>query len=217
MISFFKELKFYLSLFAAWLLVGIVIIAATDKLELHIWFNGFHETWANHVFKNATHLAEGLFIAFTIVLIAVRKIRYGVIAGLSFALAGLSAQLLKRQVFSDFKRPSKVFENIAELQFVPGVDLHANFSFPSGHSTMAFAIFLSYAFVFRKHPTGQIIAFCFAMLTAFSRVYLSQHFFEDIYAGSVLGTSSVLLMLYAFRHQTWGEEGLFDKITHNRK
>ena len=33
----------------------------------------------------------------------------------------ISAQLLKRQVFSDFKRPSKVFENIADLQFVPGV------------------------------------------------------------------------------------------------
>ena len=35
--------------------------------------------------------------------------------------------------------------------------------------------------------------FCLALLVAFSRVYLSQHFLNDIYAGSLLGTASALL------------------------
>jgi membrane-associated phospholipid phosphatase len=38
--------------------------------------------------------------------------------------------------------------------------------------------------------------FCLALVASYSRVYLSQHFFGDIYAGSVIGVGSTLALYY---------------------
>jgi membrane-associated phospholipid phosphatase len=44
-----------------------------------------------------------------------------------------------------------------------------------------------------------------ACLTAFSRVYLSQHFIMDIYAGSIIGTLTAIGFYYLFysREREW--------------
>ena len=103
---------------------------------------------------------------------------------------------------------------MADLHFIDGVNLHSNFSFPSGHSTAAFSTFFFLALIARK-PILQVMLFSVGLLVAFSRVYISQHFFEDIYVGGIIGASFTFLASVLLIDMSWGEKGfveLFDTI-----
>lgn len=210
-----EETKAFLGFMSLWLAVGAVVMFLTDQKELHLWFNSWHNPVGDVFFKYATYMAEGVFAGAMVILIFIYKIRYGVASILSFAGAGLLAQLFKRGLFSDVHRPSKVFETIADLHFVPGVKLHSNFSFPSGHSTEAFSIFFMLGFL-SNNRLVQIFCFFMALTVASSRVYLSQHFFEDIYAGSLLGTVYTFIIIALFNKRAWGEQGILDVFTKNK-
>ncbi len=106
--------------------------------------------------------------------------------GISCLLAGLITQVLKHYVFADALRPKKFFEGISELYFISDVHNYDYNSFPSGHSTVAFAICTSFIFLVNNMRLKLALIFS-AIVIAFSRVYLSQHFFEDIYCGSIIG------------------------------
>ena len=208
------DTRHFLRAMAVWIPLGAVVILATEQKALHLWFNAWNHPVSDEFFKYATRLAEGLFAGSIALLVFFYKIRYGVVATISFAGAGLLAQLFKRTVFDGIKRPSKVFEGLTDLHFVDGVTLHGNFSFPSGHATEAFSIFFLLGFLSRNRAV-EYFCFSMALLVAFSRVYLSQHFFEDIYAGSVLGTGFTFIVIALFRDRKWGEQGLL--ATFDRK
>ncbi|HWY36960.1 MAG TPA: phosphatase PAP2 family protein, partial [Bacteroidia bacterium] len=74
---------------------------------------------------------------------------------------------------------------------------HIHHSFPSGHATAAFALFFCLAF-FAGKSSSKALYFLLALTVAFSRVYLSQHFFEDITAGSFIAVFFSSLVCYFF-------------------
>ena len=105
-------------------------------------------------------------------------------------------QGIKYAFFGDADRPSLIFEiKHLPLKLVNGVDMHIHHSFPSGHATAAFSMFFCISF-FTPNKTVQVLSFFSALLVAFSRVYLSQHFCEDITAGSFIGIYFSLLVCY---------------------
>ena len=57
-------------------------------------------------------------------------------------------------------------------------------SFPSGHSAL---IFSPVAMLSKEFPKFKIFIVSFALLVAFSRLYLGVHYLSDIIAGSLLG------------------------------
>jgi membrane-associated phospholipid phosphatase len=63
----------------------------------------------------------------------------------------------------------------------------SNSSFPSGHSTVAFAVATVIATSYSKTIWVPILCYAFAGLTAASRVYQNDHWVSDIFAGSALG------------------------------
>jgi membrane-associated phospholipid phosphatase len=207
MTSFLQRYRFFFFPFFIWISSAALIAALTERNELHLWFNAHHQAWADVFFRYLTYMGDGVFGAFIVLLAMAYRIRYGVIGLIGLAGSGMITQLLKRQVFNEIQRPSKVFEQIADLHFVEGVQLHGNFSFPSGHATAAFSIFLLLAFIFRR-PIWQLVCFVLALLVAFSRVYISQHFFEDIFAGSIIGTTITVIAFLWLHDKQWGQEGL---------
>lgn len=73
------------------------------------------------------------------------------------------------------------------------------FSMPSGHTTatIAFAAAITVATARWSRPLrGAMIAAAFsaALLVAFARVYTNQHWFSDVLAGAVLGSSTGYLL-----------------------
>jgi len=139
-----------------------------------------------------------------------------VLSLISFTVAGLSAQALKRFVFSDRLRPHAVLD-YETWHRVEGFALAENFSFPSGHSAVAFAIALSVV-VSASSKAVNGIALCIALLIGFSRMYLLMHFYHDVFAGMLLGLLSAgivyrLLGRY-LRHAFWGaplHHGIFPR------
>ncbi|MEX1003277.1 MAG: phosphatase PAP2 family protein [Crocinitomicaceae bacterium] len=195
----FKTLLPFLVITLLFLLTGVILIVITDKQLLHLSANALVGGSADVFFKYFTHVGDGITVAIIIVLFSFLKGKkfYAYLSlGLSsFAVGGLLAQFFKRLVFSDFKRPFKVFGE-QSLNLIDGVTLHGSFSFPSGHSTVSFVLFIYLAFLFRRYRYVQIFCAFLAILAAYSRVHISQHFIEDILAGAALGTFTFLLMLW---------------------
>ena len=76
--------------------------------------------------------------------------------------------------------------------------MHDDFSFPSGHTTVAFCIFFGLALIIPNKKIGAALI-VLASLVGFSRTYLSYHFLMDLVAGSFLGVSTALGMFYILR------------------
>ena len=174
------------------ILTGLFLVLITDKGTLHLSINTLVGGPMDDFFKYFTHIGDGITVAALIVLSSLTvkgKIIPYILLGLSsFALSGLLTQLLKRLVFNGYSRPLKFFgpEN---LNLIEGVKLHGSYSFPSGHSTASFALFIFLAFVFRKTKYAQVFFGILAILAAYSRVHISQHFVQDIICGATIGVS----------------------------
>jgi membrane-associated phospholipid phosphatase len=75
-------------------------------------------------------------------------------------------------------------------------------SFPSGHTTSAFTAAVVLTYITPRKAWG-LLFFVFAVLVGYSRMYLSEHFFEDVVGGSAIG---VLLTVFWI---TWIDNKLF--------
>ena len=189
-----------------WLLAVYCILFATalwfifnyDKVAVHIYLNQFvGNKFLNLFFYYITYFGDGLVAPFILLIILVYNVRMGIYAAASFLSASLFSQLLKRFFFDEVNRPSFVFNyyNTYPLTYVDGVDRYIHNSFPSGHATQAFSIFMCLAFLTRNNYLKAVF-FSVALLTALSRVYLSQHWLTDITAGSLIGLLFSLLFYY---------------------
>ena len=183
---------------------GLLFIDATFILRC---INGMHTPWLDLFMVWSTRLVQAPLIIFLLVLIGVFvNKRAFVLSLISFTVAGLSAQALKRFVFSDRLRPHAVLD-YETWHRVEGFALAENFSFPSGHSAVAFAIALSVV-VSASSKAVNGIALCIALLIGFSRMYLLMHFYHDVFAGMLLGLLSAgivyRLLGRHLQHALWG-------------
>ncbi len=185
------------------LLVGVgVVLLQHGKVSIHRSMNSVvGNELLNTFFSMITHLGDGIF-AFVVALIFLFfNIRKSVYIILAYLGAALVSSVLKHMVYHDIYRPHFVFQYFVreELKEVPGVEILGFNSFPSGHSLSAFALFFCLLFVSRNHIL-KIVFFALAVLAAYSRVYLSQHWLIDIYVGSIIGVSFSLLFYVVFYH-----------------
>ncbi|HET9571976.1 MAG TPA: phosphatase PAP2 family protein [Bacteroidales bacterium] len=120
------------------------------------------------------------------------KYRHALITAVSSLMGFLLVQLAKRFIWFDAPRPKVIFDTLPDIHYVTGVHLHSAHSFPSGHTTGAFALFMALALI-NKRPVWQMLFLIAAMLVGYSRLYLSQHFPIDVVVGSAIGTISALL------------------------
>jgi membrane-associated phospholipid phosphatase len=113
------------------------------------------------------------------------KARYTALKGIeAFVLANVFSTLMKQ--LTQRHRPyndNPPNPNIWEGPF----HLTMNTSFPSGHSTNIFSIATVVATAYKKTIWVPIVCYTLAGLTAASRVYQNDHWFSDVFVGSVLG------------------------------
>jgi membrane-associated phospholipid phosphatase len=115
------------------------------------------------------------------------RLKTALILFLSFLLSSGIVQLLKHTLFADMKRPYFYFENDSSFRVMEDFTYFTENSFPSGHATSCFVFFTIMAFHFHRSYLLQLVFVSAAVLVAFTRVYLSQHFMQDIIAGSIIG------------------------------
>ncbi len=82
------------------------------------------------------------------------------------------------------KYPELAGRWVSEYEYPDIVSKLTSWSFPSGHTSSAFA---SATAIFAANKKWGIGAFVFAALMGFTRLYLGVHFFTDVLAGAVVG------------------------------
>ncbi|MBI1185235.1 phosphatase PAP2 family protein [bacterium] len=188
--------------------LAIYTVPFEDKVALFEKLNANHTTFLDYFFKIMSGFVEWYGWVLTALIALFIRVRFGIFAVVAMLLSGLASQLLKHQVFFYEKRPS-FYITPADLQLVEGIDLHTNFSFPSGHTTAAFSIFFILSLLIsKKFKPVSLLLFIMALLVGYSRVYLNQHFPIDVVAGAALGTL-VTLLVY------WLAEWFFNRKAYN--
>jgi membrane-associated phospholipid phosphatase len=181
-------------------LLFVVLLLVFPKADVHLFINTCNSPFLDLFFKWITVLGNGFFTMGIVCLFLFFHFRKSAIILLAFVISGIIVQCLKTTVFSETLRPWAYFEGKSPLHLVEGVYLLSIQSFPSGHSASAFALFLCLA-TFTSNKLLKFLLFIIASLTAFSRVYLSQHFLGDALAGSLLGLLITLLVIYYLYHR----------------
>jgi len=186
------KIKVFLIACFLFIVVGGIIALMYDKTTIHLSINEHHNYWFDAIFKHGTDLGDGLITALAIVpigLMLFKKYRFStfILGGLTMLFTGIFAQFMKRVVYPNAERPMR-FIGEEFLYLVPGVDVHSMNSFPSGHTATAFAFFafITFAF-FRTKKRYQLMMALLAVFVGYSRMYLSQHFLEDVVVGALLG------------------------------
>lgn len=208
---------FYLP-YLLFVVVASFIVVLIPKVDSFLWLNQFHSPLADFIFPYATHLGDGKLALGVLLVLCLVNYRLALTAFYCFLLVLVLTQLGKLVLFEDVLRPAGHFREIGQqIRLVEGVELHFNNSFPSGHSASAFSLFSFLAIAFRKKRWGMFL-FLVALVAAYSRIYLAQHFFNDVYVGSIIGVLCTLLMT-AFLQNTlfkqeknWHNSGLLYRV-----
>jgi membrane-associated phospholipid phosphatase len=108
-------------------------------------------------------------------------------------VTALFAQVVKH-IF-DAPRPTLYFQSqLSRIHLVKGVDMLKLHSFPSGHTVSAFTTALLVTYWCRNKTWG-LPLLLLAMMVGYSRMYLSEHFFEDVTAGSTIGVIVTICLI----------------------
>ena len=191
---------------SAFLLSAIVLVVSTSSLLFfgswlmgkHAFFlllNGNGGGWADYLFLWLTYLGDGWVwvLVFVFTWIHFRN-RIGLVL-LSVIISTLLSQTGKQILFPNALRPAAGEIARTEIHTVSGVELHTGNSFPSGHTTTAFTIFLLACILIPSRIT-LFLGYVIALGVGYSRIYLAQHFPVDVAAGMLVGVAAVLCSIY---------------------
>ena len=195
------------------LVLGIALLI-TPKAELHLALCQPHATGLDTIVPTITNLVDWLPYLCVILLLFYRA-GWATFLASNLLLSTVIVQPIKHIVHAP--RPLTWFaENMPDvtLPLVEGVRMNHWLSFPSGHTTTFFVLFYSLSIILcAENVTGKMILsfLCFlcASFGAYTRIYLSQHFALDIFAGILIAVFSTLSLYFFLVKKTkdtqfWG-------------
>ena len=189
---------FFITYVLLLLVVGGLMLTYT-KEQLIRFVNDYNSPPGDALFPYLTYLGDGAFVLVAGVLLLVLNRRAGWLVLVSFAISGLLSLFLKLVVFPERLRPVRYFEHSNwEYHVIKDLRINEYNSFPSGHTTSAFAFFAMLAFLWQRKAWGWVCVLL-AAVAGYSRVYLFQHFVEDTFAGALLGTITSISVYLAYQ------------------
>lgn len=179
--------------------LGILILILAVKLsyskeDIYFFVNGLHFPAGDVFFPYMTELGSSVSAVVICLLLLFFSYRSSFLMASSLILSTAVNVTLKN--LFNAPRPSVYFaDHTRPIYYVPNVELLSNnFSFPSGHTACAFTIAMVLTYITPNKKMGYLYLL-FALLVAYSRMYMSQHFLEDVTGGSVVATVVTLLWL----------------------
>jgi membrane-associated phospholipid phosphatase len=196
------------------LIVCFVIKLTFSREEIYFTVNGYNYIWGDIIAPFLTDLGNG----WTTVALAATLLLFNYAMAFSmavvYAVTSITAQIIKH-IF-DAPRPKLYFKDrLSHIHFIKGVDMLSLHSFPSGHTVTAFSTTLLITYWCRNKFWGLPLLLV-AIMVGYSRMYLSEHFFEDVTAGSTIGVViTVFLIVWLdnkkFLHSASWNRGLLIK------
>ena len=190
---------FYCSFIFWTLALGWICLA--DKIAIHKTLNFIHTRGLDVFFQLITHLGDGWSILFISVILLFVNLRFSLMQITSYASSGIISIVLKNFLFSECKRPYYYLKSDPTFYTMSDFTYFIEHSFPSGHTTSIFALMTLFALTYNKSKLLLLVFFIFALLVAYSRIYLSQHFLIDVLAGSLIGTGTAYFVYKKLNHK----------------
>lgn len=206
---------FFFIPYAFLLVIGALILTQINKGDAVIFFNDWRGSIWDDVFKFYSSLGEGLYFGLFLIIIGIYRFKFAVMGLTLYLASGAVSQILKN-IFQ-IPRPKVFFEGTDLVTYVQDFDIWASNSFPSGHTTAGFTIFLFIALISRNKIFG-FVCLLMAAMVGISRVYLVQHFLIDVFVGSIIGVTITTLIFYVFKssyklnNSTWYNYSLYSKF-----
>ena len=188
------SIVFSLILFLLSFLIG------KQSLFLFINFNG--GKIIDFFFRYWSHLGDGLIWLPFLVYIYAKKKKFLLFVVLTIVLSSLIIQTIKRNKYTDLKRPYYTIENKSLIHTVDGVELEEAHSFPSGHTGTAFTLALLVSLMV-ENVFIVLFFLLYAVLVGFARIYLAQHFPFDIAGGALIAVITVTALYQKFKHKLY--------------
>lgn len=224
--TFFRQNAIFLALSLILLVVLGLALVYIPKGDLHMLLCDRHTPARDIFYRYYTQVAEWFPYVLCVALLLFGRIGDGVLASSAMILSALTTQLFKHII--NAPRPITWFaQQFPDLQLplTEGVRMNHWYSFPSGHTTSFFALAFVLCILLTRKPRNprcprttsaiiQILLFALAALGAYSRIYLSQHFAADVFAGVLVGTLITILcyaVFYRFEDQKWYNYRVFQK------
>ncbi len=201
--ALYKNNRIFFLGFFLFVLVSIFILIFFSKEDGFYLLNHYHFGILTCFFIYATYLGDGLFcIAIGILLFIFKKRFMSFMVLISYAISGLIAQVLKYFIIEP--RPAVLLKDSNYKYFIDNVTLHNLHAFPSGHTASAFALAAVLSFA-AKNKKYSILFLFFAILVGYSRIYLAQHFLDDVLSGAIIGVGSAVICQVFFKKYSGGK------------
>jgi len=189
-----KQIKPFFILYLILLACCLAIKLLYTKDEIYFAVNVRHTDFLDAIEPYITDLGNGWTIVILSAIVALFNYRVAFLLITTFIITSLSVQAAK--FFFDAPRPKLYFQKeIGKLHFVKGVEILSHNSFPSGHTLTAFAtgVLLTYL---AKNKSWSVLLIIYGVMVGFSRMYLSEHFFEDVVGGSIMGVVLTIIWIW---------------------
>jgi membrane-associated phospholipid phosphatase len=181
-------------------LTGACLIAASfiiGRNDFFLLLNDDLGATADFFFRYWTNLGDGFMWVWIAVLFFIyRKNKIPLLVA-AILFSTILTQVTKNYLVPAEPRPTVAITGYP-IHTVRGVELHTAYSFPSGHTATAFTIFLLACILLNKRWV-LAVGFTYALLVAYSRVYLAQHFPLDLGGGMIAAVFAVLLSILVQR------------------
>ena len=212
--AIFSENIYFFSGYLFFLLICILYLSFNSKIDGFIHLNPYHSKPLDWFFMVYTNAGDGLFsIGIFLLLLWLRRSLPGWEIVFAFLLSGLVVQIVKN--LFPMPRPKTLLGDAHYAYFIEGFTHVGNASFPSGHTATVFgtAALLS---IFTKNKKYSLLYLFAALLVAYSRIYLGQHFLQDVLGGALIGVP-VALVIYLFfdNNPSWAGKLKFRKADKN--
>ena len=185
--------RYFLIPYLIMLCFCLVIKVLFSREQLFFAVNKQYNDWADLIAPYITDIGDGITVFVLSLLLALFNYRSSFLLITSYAVTSIMAQILK---FSfNMPRPVIYFSNqLGKIHFVKDLYILSTNSFPSGNTVTIFSAGIVITYLVR-HKMWGLILFAVAVLVGYSRMYLSQHFFDDVLAGSVIGVIITVLWI----------------------
>lgn len=191
LLSLYKQNRYFFVGYFILFIIALYILIFYSKADGFILMNPYHSNFLNQFFIPYTLAGDGFFIiALAVVLFFIKKRYLSLMIVSSYLLSGIIVQVLK--FFISEARPAYFLANTNYPYFIENVTLHNYHSFPSGHSASAFALAAVLSFSV-KNKNYSMFFLLLAALVGYSRIYLGQHFMDDVLPGSFFGIISAII------------------------
>ncbi|SEG24849.1 phosphatase PAP2 family protein [Flavobacterium urumqiense] len=160
--------------------------------------NVYRNTSLDPTFKIITNSAVPISVATPIIIYSVGLIKQdstikkqAIFIGETFLVSAFVTTALKHSIKRE--RPFDTYSDIDKATSAPG------YSFPSGHTSTAFATATSLSMAY---PKWYVIApsFVWASAVGYSRMHLGVHYPTDVFAGALVGSGSAYI---TYRANKW--------------